>query len=109
MKGKSKYVKGAHISERKFRGLARLFSVDLDATQISKLTGPSRNTVNRYLKAIRVRLVAHCDAQSPFSGEIEVDESYFGAKRLKGKRGRGAYGKTIVFGIFKRNAMSIPR
>ena len=40
--------------------------------------------------------------QYPVSGEIEVDESWFGAKRVKGKRGRGAYGKTIVFGIFKR-------
>jgi transposase len=32
-----------------------------------------------------------------------VDESYFGARRVRGKRGRGASGKTIVFGIFKRN------
>jgi transposase len=35
---------------------------------------------------------------------VEVDESLFGAKRVKGKRGRGAYGKTIVFGIFERDA-----
>lgn len=31
-----------------------------------------------------------------------MDESYFGPKRIPGKRGRGASGKTIVFGIFKR-------
>ena len=36
-----------------------------------------------------------------FCGEIEVDESYFGGIR-KGKRGRGAAGKTIVFGLLKR-------
>ena len=30
---------------------------------------------------------------SKFSGEIEIDESYFGAKRVRGKRGRGASGK----------------
>jgi len=36
-----------------------------------------------------------------FGGEIEVDESYFGGKR-KGKRGRGAAGKTPVFGLLKR-------
>jgi transposase len=40
---------------------------------------------------------------SPFSGEVELDESYFGARRVRGKRGRGARGKTIVFGIYKRN------
>jgi transposase-like protein len=39
---------------------------------------------------------------SPFSGEIEVDESYFGFRRVRGKRGRGASGKTIVFGLLKR-------
>jgi transposase-like protein len=36
------------------------------------------------------------------SGEIEVDESYFGARRVRGKRGRGAAGKTPVFGLLKR-------
>jgi transposase len=32
-----------------------------------------------------------------------VDESYFGARRVRGKRGRGAGNKQIVFGIYKRN------
>ena len=32
-----------------------------------------------------------------------MDESFFGARRVKGKRGRGAYGKTVVFGIFERD------
>ena len=36
-----------------------------------------------------------------FSGEIEVDESYFGG-RLKGRSGRDAKGKTLVFGLLKR-------
>jgi transposase-like protein len=35
-------------------------------------------------------------------GEFELDESYFGAKRVRGKRGRGAAGKTPVFGLLKR-------
>ena len=33
---------------------------------------------------------------------IEADESYFGARRIRGKKGRGASGKTIVFGLLKR-------
>ena len=43
-----------------------------------------------------------CEAQRPLFGIVEVDESFFGARRVKGRRGRGAYGKTIVFGIFER-------
>ena len=44
------------------------------------------------------------DAEAPelLSGEIEVDESYFGGHR-KGKRGRGAAGKVPVFGLLKRH------
>ena len=42
-----------------------------------------------------------------FVGEVELDESYFGAKRIRGyhgklKRGRGTK-KQPVFGIFERN------
>ena len=40
-------------------------------------------------------------AEEVFAGEIELDESYFGGVR-KGKRGRGAVGKVVVFGILKR-------
>lgn len=36
-------------------------------------------------------------------GEFELDESYFGARRVRGKRGRGAAGKTPVFGLLKRD------
>lgn len=38
---------------------------------------------------------------------IEIDESYFGAKRVRGKYGQGARGKTKVFGILKRQWGSI--
>jgi len=31
-----------------------------------------------------------------------MDESYFGARRIRGRRGRGFYGKTIVFGLKQR-------
>ncbi len=99
----NRYFYRSRISERKFRQLLKLFSQDLQATQISNLTDISRVTVNNILKEIRKKIAAFCEAESPFVGEIEVDESYFGARRVKGKRGRGAYGKTIVFGIFKRN------
>lgn len=99
----NKYVYRSRISEAKFRQLLKLFCLDLTATKIAELTYLSRNSVNKYLKAIRVRIAQLCETESPFSGQVEVNESYFGARRAKGKRGRGAHGKTIVFGIFKRN------
>jgi len=46
--------------------------------------------------------MADIDGETPLSGTIEVDETYVGGKR-KGKRGRGAEGKTIVFGMMERD------
>ena len=100
---KNKYANRSKISEAKIRQIVKLFSLDLDASQITTVTGLNRNTINRYLTEIRKRIAQFCDKRSPFSGEIEVDESFFGARRIKGKRGRGAFGKTIVFGVFRRN------
>ena len=103
MTKKNKYANRSKISEAKFRQLVKLFSADLDAGQIAELISINRNTVNRYLMAIRERIAEFCENTSPVSGEIEVDESFFGPRRVKGKRGRGAQGKTIVFGLYKRN------
>ena len=102
MPRKNKYINRSRVSEAKFRELVKFFSLDLDAQQIAILTNLNRNTVNRYLKLIRKRIAEFCESETPFKGEIEVDESYFGAKRIKGKRGRGAAGKTPVFGILQR-------
>ena len=99
---KNKYVLRSKISEAKFRQLVRLFCVDLTAIQIAQVAVLNRNTVNRLLQGIRERIALACEAESPVSGEIEVDESYFGARRVRGLRWRGARGKTIVFGLFKR-------
>ena len=102
---KNRYARSSQLSEAKFRELVKLFSADLTAVQIAQLSGINRNTVNRYLRLIRERIVAYNEAQRPFFGVVEVDESLFGAKRVKGKRGRGAYGKTTVFGIYERQGL----
>ena len=78
--------------------------MDFTASDVAQLTGLTRKTVTVIFLRIRQRLAAECGRASPYSDcEVEVDESYFGARRVRGKRGRGASGKTIVFGIFKRN------
>lgn len=100
---KNKYAIRSKISEAKIRQIVRLFAVDLDALQIAQIAGVNRNTVNRYLAAFRECIAYFCEAESPVKGEVEIDESYFGARRVRGLRGRGARGKTIVFGLFKRN------
>jgi len=98
----NRYCHRSHISGRNFLRILKYFAMDLEATKIAELSGVSRNSVNRILKALRKRMAEQCESESPFSGEIEVDESYFGARRVRGKRGRGAGGKIPVFGVLKR-------
>ena len=76
--------------------------MDLTATDVAQLCDHSVRSVNAVYQRIRVRLAQECAAQSPFSGELEADESYFSSRPIHGKRGRGAGGKTIVFGLPKR-------
>lgn len=102
MTGKNRYYRRSNISEAKFRQLVRLFELDLTATDAADLTGLSFRNTNAIYQRIRTRMAQACAAQSPFTGELEADESYFGPKRIRGKRGRGAGGKTIVFGLLKR-------
>ncbi len=100
---KNKYIKRTHISKSKFGRLLKLFCEDLTATQISKLIEIEKKIINRIIRLIRERIVELAEKESCFSTEkIEVDESYFVAKRVREKKGRGARGKTKVFGMKKR-------
>jgi len=104
--GKNKYLKLSHISERKFRLILKHFCLDIPASKTSDLVSVNRNTTNRLYNLLRKYVVKlGLEEQEKFTGEVEIDESYFGPKRVKGKRGRGAGRKTPVVGLLKRNGM----
>jgi len=100
---KNAYCKSSKLSEARFRQIVKCFALDLTATQTAEMTGVSRNSINLLFSAIRRRIAENSRLESPLSGEFEADESYFGPTRVRGKRGRGASRKTIVFGLLKRN------
>ena len=102
MERRNRYYARSRISECKFRQLLRYFAMDFSATDVAQLTGIRRKAVTVIFLKIRQRIAQECERASPFSGEVEVDECYFGARRVRGKRGRGASGKTPVFGLLKR-------
>jgi len=102
MQGKNGYFRRSRLSEAKFRLIIRYFAHDLPASKLAALSDVSRLTINQRFFKLRPRIAQLCDASLPFSGETEVDESFFGARRVRGKKGRGGGGKTIVFGILER-------
>ena len=100
---KNKYIKRSHISEVKFRIILKFFCNDFTAQSTAEQSKISRPTINKIYLKIRRRIYELSSTSAKLSGEVELDESYFGARRVRGKRGRGASGKTAVFGLLKRN------
>ncbi len=68
------------------------------AMEIQRHIGVTYKCAWRIAKQIRLLMKQGTD---PLGGMIEADETYVGGKR-HGKRGRGAEGKTIVFGVVER-------
>ena len=99
-------VKRRRISRQKFSLLIKCFSADLTATQTGKILDLNRNTVNRYFVFFRQLVITQAlkeRSEEKIANGVEVDESYFGPRRQKGKRGRGAGKKIVVLGLLKRN------
>ncbi|STZ14195.1 Transposase and inactivated derivatives [Moraxella caviae] len=92
------------LSKKVQKRLLEFFVAQVTARTAANLIGVQYNTTILFYHKIRLVIEYHLvlEANNLFDGEIELDESYFGGIR-KGKRGRGAAGKTAVFGLLKRN------
>ena len=89
------------ISIYKQSKLLEMFVGGIPARTDAELTGVNRHSATLFYQKIRQMIAYELDDDTPFAGEIELDESYFGGHR-KGNRGRGAAGKVPVFGLLKR-------
>ena len=69
------------------------------AKQLERELGVTYKTAWRMFTQIRTLMG---EDLHNLGGEIEADESYFGGKKSGGKKGRGAPGKTIAFGMVER-------
>ena len=102
MAQKNRYLFRGRIGERKFRDLLRLFALDITADRAAALTGLHHNTTLALYRCLRGRMAEMAQADCPFRGRVEVDESYFGPTRTRGHKGRGNPRKVPVFGILER-------
>lgn len=82
--------------------ILKLFDLSISARRAVKEVNVSYKTILKAYDIIRHAIVQELAKDDEIlKGEVEADEAYFGGKR-KGKRGRGAGHKTIVFGILER-------
>ena len=96
-------MRKSRLSDYKQDRLLEHFISGSTALTAASLCGVNRKTAAFFFLRLREIIALELEAENKamFGGEIEVDESYLGGKR-KGKRGRGAAGKTPVFGLLKR-------
>jgi len=90
------------ISEKDKRKLLEYFVLGVPIYRLRFITKVCDETIKKFFRVIRKLLSIEEECTEPFTGEIECDETTFGGKR-HGKRGWGAAGKIIVFGILKRD------
>ncbi len=73
------------LSKYKIRKILFCFCLDLNATTTSKMLAINRNTVNKYYLKFRDFIYKYqMNKFDTIIGHIELDESYFGATRIKG-------------------------
>lgn len=90
--------------------LLYLFVLGVPAYRIRWYVPVSLATIERVFRIFRQAIYDSllCELQEiELSGHIELDEALFGGRRKGGKRGWGAEGKTLVFGIYRRNGRVI--
>jgi len=98
---KGSLLEGLRLPLGKFLLALKLFELEVSARRAARELGLAYNTVHRLFLLFRERIYRASSQEDQLSGEVEMDESYFGGRR-RGKRGRGAAGKLPVFGILER-------
>ena len=103
------FMHRTHLPLHKWFYAMHLFSVSrhgVAAKELERQLDVSYPTAWRMAHLIREHM-ADTDGEWPLGGPggggIEADETYVGGKRSDGKRGRGAPGKTVVFGMMERD------
>ena len=97
-------ITNCKLSKRVQKKLLEFFVLQVTARSAADILDIQPNSAILFYRKIRMVISHHLAlaADEVFEEPVELDESYFGGRR-KGRRGRGAAGKEVVFGILKRN------
>jgi transposase-like protein/predicted DNA-binding protein (UPF0251 family) len=97
MTPEKKNASRARIPADQFLEILRLFALDLNASQIAELLGLNRNTVNRYVMAIRKRIARHCKRGRCYNSE----HGPLCVTQVTGVRGRNPSQAHVLIWLFE--------
>lgn len=97
------WISSLRKSRKYIRKLVRYFVLGVPSYRLRFEAPVSIKTVQRVFMIIREAIYQESLKElEKLSGKLEMDETMFGGKR-PGKRGWGAEGKVVVFGMYQRN------
>lgn len=97
------WISGLRKTRKHLKKLVRYFVFGVPTYRLRFEAPVNIKTIQSLFKTIREAIYQESLKElALLSGELEMDETMFGGKR-SGKRGWGAEGKVIVFGIYQRN------
>ncbi len=105
MKARINYRKRTRLDNNKIEKIILYFSEDLTALKSSKLLWINRKTIDDWYGYMRKIIFIESEKEKQeklWWWVYELDESYFWPKRIRWKRWRWAWWKTIVFWVLKR-------
>lgn len=104
MKPKTRLRKNTRFSEKKILQIVEYFCDDCTSDYTSKKLSISGKTIDDWYMYLRKVILWYQERERSevLGWTVEMDESYFWPTRIKWKRWRWAGGKTIVFGLLKR-------
>lgn len=94
-------MRKSRLSRGQQERLVEHFVAGTTARTAAELVGVNKTTAAYYFHRLRQIIYQATEDATPFSGEVEVDESYFSG-RSKWLHGRAIAGKVPVFGLLKR-------
>ncbi len=92
----------SRLSEASKKRLLEFFVLGVPVYRMRFRLSVSIPAIERFFRLVRATLALDEECREAFRGAVECDETMFGGQRA-GKRGWGAAGKIIVFGILQRN------
>ena len=103
-----RWINQGRLSCIQWLSLVKLFELEVSARKMASQIQLSYRAVYNAAMAIRWAILSHAeDAETLLSGEIELDESYFGGRRKDNRREEAPPARSLALAPWKETVWSM--